>query len=186
MPLARLHAPFEHPDWIFEPKLDGFRAVLYIEAGTARLVSRKGNTLKSFPHLTRALAESLPGVAILDGEIVCLGPDGKPLFYDLMRRRRPQHYYAFDLLWRDGEDLRGLPLIQRKRRLRELQAGLGPLLYVDHVAGSGVELFEAVCAGDMEGIVAKLAGGLYAPEATTSGEDQEPRVLAGRGARRVL
>ena len=107
------------------------------------------------------------GSAILDGEIVRLGSDGKPLFYELMRRRAPQHFYAFDLLWINGDDLRALPLLERKRRLRKLITAPGPLLYVDHVAGSGVELFEAVCAGDMEGIVAKLAGGLYAPEATT-------------------
>src|SRR4051794_29615827 len=55
MPLARLHAPFNDPGWIFEPKLDGFRALLYIERGSARLVSRKGNTLKLVPALTREL-----------------------------------------------------------------------------------------------------------------------------------
>jgi ATP-dependent DNA ligase len=52
LPLARLHAPFDHPDWIFEPKLDGFRALAYVEHGAARLVSRNGNTFKSFPVLT--------------------------------------------------------------------------------------------------------------------------------------
>jgi bifunctional non-homologous end joining protein LigD len=60
MPLARLHAPFYHPDWIFEPKLDGFRALAYIECGTARLVSRNGNTFKSFPALTATLGPALP------------------------------------------------------------------------------------------------------------------------------
>ena len=91
MPLARLHAPFDHPAWIFEPKLDGFRAVAYIENGTARLVSRKRNAYKSFPALTAALAVSLAvRDAILDGEIVHLDGAGVPQFYDLMRRRRPQ------------------------------------------------------------------------------------------------
>ena len=76
MPLARLHAPFEHPDWIFEPKMDGFRAVLYLDGGSARLISRKGNTFKSFPQLTLALATALPVKnAILDGEIVHVGPE---------------------------------------------------------------------------------------------------------------
>jgi ATP-dependent DNA ligase len=52
------------------------------------------------------------GQAVLDGEIVHLDSDGKPRFYDLMRRRIPQHYYAFDLLWQDGRDLRDFPLIK--------------------------------------------------------------------------
>jgi hypothetical protein len=53
MPLARLDAPFEHPDWIFEPKLDGFRAVAYVEAGACRLVSRNWNAFKTFDPLAR-------------------------------------------------------------------------------------------------------------------------------------
>jgi bifunctional non-homologous end joining protein LigD len=169
MPLARLHAPFDHPDWIFEPKLDGFRAVAYVENGAARLVSRKANTYRSFPLLTAAIGTALSGHdAVLDGEIVHLGQDGVPLFYELMRRRSPQHFYAFDLLWLDGRDLRGLPLLERKRLLRAIVPPQpSPLLYVDHVAETGRALFDLVCARDMEGIVAKLAAGLYAPEATT-------------------
>jgi bifunctional non-homologous end joining protein LigD len=169
MPLARLRAPFDHPDWIFEPKLDGFRAVAYVEHGTARLVSRNGNTFKSFPTLTTAIGAALPlRDAIVDGEIVYLGLDGAPLFYDLMRRRTPQHFYAFDLLYLDGRDLRGLSLLERKRLLRDIvQPQPSPVLYVDHVVGAGIELFNAVCAQDMEGIVAKLANGFYTPEATT-------------------
>jgi len=58
--------------------------------------------------------------AILDGEIVHLGPDGMLRFFPLMRRRRPQHYYAFDLLWLNGRDLRGLPLIERRALLRRV------------------------------------------------------------------
>ena len=110
-----------------------------------------------------------------------LGPDGKPLFYDLMRRRAPQHFYAFDLLWIDGEDLRSWPLLERKRRLRELIASPGPALYVDHVAGAGVDLFEAVCANDMEGIVAKLAEGRYSPEETTWVKIKNPRYSQAEG-----
>jgi bifunctional non-homologous end joining protein LigD len=59
MPLARLNAPFDHPDWIFEPKLDGFRALAYVTGGTARLVSRNGNVFKSFPELSGAIGTSL-------------------------------------------------------------------------------------------------------------------------------
>jgi bifunctional non-homologous end joining protein LigD len=169
MPLARLHAPFDHRDWIFEPKLDGFRAMAYIQNGAAQLVSRNRNVYKSFPVLTNALAGSVRvREAILDGEIVCLDPNGVPQFYDLMRRKTPQHFYAFDVLWLDGQDLRGKPLLDRKRLLRRIvHPQPSAVLYVDHVAAAGVELFGAVCARDMEGIMAKLATGSYTPEATT-------------------
>jgi hypothetical protein len=180
MPLARLHAPFDHRDWIFEPKLDGFRALAYIENSAARLVSRNRNTLKSFPTLTARIAASVPqSDAILDGEIVHLDAAGVPRFYELMRGRKPQHYFAFDLLWLNGRDLRGLPLVERKRLLRRIVPPQpAPVLYLDHVVERGVELFDAVCARDMEGIVAKLAAGHYTPDATSWVKYQEPGVHA--------
>lgn len=67
---ARITQPFDHPDWIFELKHDGFRAVAYIEDGTCQLISRKQIIYKSFVTLTAALSD-LPGNAVLDGEIVC-------------------------------------------------------------------------------------------------------------------
>src|SRR5689334_4975120 len=72
------------------------------------------------PPLATAIAASIRGPAVLDGEVVCLGPDGVPQFYDLMRRRQPQYFCAFDLLWEAGDDLRATPLLQRKRRPRTL------------------------------------------------------------------
>src|SRR5215831_4691948 len=76
MPLARFDVPFEHPDWIFEPKMDGFRAVAYVEGGTCRLVSRNWNAFKTFEPLAQAIAQDLDGrSAILDGEIVRPGPE---------------------------------------------------------------------------------------------------------------
>ena len=82
MPLARFDAPFEHQDWIFEPKLDGFRAVAYVEGGVCQLVSRNRNAFKTFEPLAQAISQELSGrSAILDGEIVRPGPDGRPMFY---------------------------------------------------------------------------------------------------------
>ena len=105
--------------------------------------------------------------AILDGEIVRPGPDGRPLFYELMRRRGPFCFYAFDLLWLDASDLRYRPLAERKTLLRRLLPRPSQaVLYVDHVA-SGTDLFRAICERDMEGIVAKQASARYTPEATT-------------------
>jgi bifunctional non-homologous end joining protein LigD len=99
-----------------------------------------------------------------------------------MRRRGPQHFYAFDLLWLDGDDLRGVPLLERKRALRGIIPPQPcPVLYVDHVAGSGIELFEAACAGDLEGIVAKLADASYTPEATTWVKIKNPHYSQAEG-----
>jgi bifunctional non-homologous end joining protein LigD len=153
---------------IFEPKLDGFRAAAYVEGGACRLVSRHGKEFRTFAALAAAISRDLaPHTAILDGEIVRPGPDGRPLFYELMRRRGPFCFYAFDLLWLDGNDLRERPLLERKALLRKLLP-LSPqaVRYVEHVA-SGTELFRVICELDMEGIVAKQAAGLYTPERTS-------------------
>lgn len=116
--MARFDAPFEHPDWVFEPKLDGFRAIAYIEGGTCRLVSRNRNAFKTFAPLAQAIGQELSDrSAILDGEIVRPGPDGRPMFWELMRRRGPFCFYAFDLVWLDASDLRDRPLLERKRLL---------------------------------------------------------------------
>ena len=76
------------------------------------MVSRNRNAFKTFEPLAQSIALDLSGrSAILDGEIVHPGPDGRPMFYELMRRRGPFCFYAFDLLWLDGSDLRDRPLL---------------------------------------------------------------------------
>jgi bifunctional non-homologous end joining protein LigD len=105
-------------------KHDGFRAVAYVEDGTYRLISRKQIQYKSFAGLATALAALPVTDAILDGEIVCLDQDGRSQFRQLMRRRSQDvSFYAFDLIWHNGIDLRGLPLLERKSRLRALVRG---------------------------------------------------------------
>jgi bifunctional non-homologous end joining protein LigD len=84
MPLTRARGPFSHPDWVFELKWDGFRAVSYIDNGACKLMSRKGNEFRSFPSLTKSITSALRSrSAVLDGEIVCLDEKGKPRFRDL-------------------------------------------------------------------------------------------------------
>jgi hypothetical protein len=93
---------------------------------------------------------------VLDGEIVCLDKNGKPQFRDLLFRRGERHFYAFDLLRCEGEDLRYLPLADRKLRLRSVVPQRGErLLYCDHVEQDGEGLFRLACEQDLEGIVAK-------------------------------
>ena len=185
MPLKRLREPFDHPDWIFEIKHDGFRGLAYIEDGTARLVSRNGNTFKSFAGLSAALGACFPARnAILDGEIVCLGADGRALFDKLLYRRAEPHFYAFDCLWLDGRDVSGLPLIERKRILR----GLVPpqpcrLLYVDHVLGTGRGPVPGGLRMDLEGVVAKLATAPYGTEPPSWIKIKNPKYSQAVGRR---
>jgi bifunctional non-homologous end joining protein LigD len=88
-------------------------------------------------------------------------------FYALLRRRGPFCYYAFDLLWLDGRDLRDQPLLERKALLRSLlPQPARAVRYVEHVT-NGTDLFREICERDMEGIVAKQASALYTPAATT-------------------
>jgi len=163
MPLTRMAEPFNHPEWLYEIKHDGFRALAYIRDGQCQLLSRKGHVYKRFVELGQQVAATVPArSAVLDGEIVCLDGQGKSQFYSLMFRRSPACFYAFDILEMNGKDLRSLPLIQRKSRLKKLiPAQLSPLLYVDYVEGIGEELFLLACREDLEGIVAKWKYGLY-------------------------
>jgi bifunctional non-homologous end joining protein LigD len=91
-----------------------------------------------------------------------------PQFYDLMRRRKPVHFAAFDLLWLNGKDLRWLPLLERKRILRGIVPPQpAPIFYVDHIDARGVDLYRCACESDLEGVVAQLKRGVYNPAATT-------------------
>ena len=155
IPLGRAPGPFSHPDWIFELKWDGFRALAYIDSGRCKLVSRKGNEFRSFPGLSESIAKSLRASAVLDGEIVCLDRRGKPQVDDLFFRRGEPRFVAFDLLRLDGEDLRYMPLIEGKAKLRALVSSSERLMYCDHVDGNGEKLFKLACKRDLEGIVAK-------------------------------
>jgi hypothetical protein len=187
MPLARFDAPFEHPDWIFEPKLDGFRAVAFVEGGACRLVSRNRNAFKTFEPLAQAIGQELSNrSAILDREIVRPGPDGRPMFYELMRRRGPFCFYAFDLLCLDGSDLRDRPLFARKKLLRKLlPRPARAVLYVEYVA-SGTDLFRVILRPGHGGDRSEAGKrGLHAG-GNDLGQDQEPAVQPGGRARGFL
>src|SRR5689334_21086079 len=101
----KTRAAFDHPDWLFELKHDGFRSLAFISDGECVLVSKKNNAYKTFDPLRFALSRLRVNDAVLDGEIVCLDRNGRSQFYELMRRRGQPIFYAFDLLWLNGEDL---------------------------------------------------------------------------------
>src|SRR5215471_11471723 len=161
MRLSRRLNPFDSEDFIFELKIDGWRAVAVIKDGACGLISRNGNAFKRFDELRDELAKRLPDDTVLDGEFCCLDADGRPQFYDLMRRKPERYLYAFDVLRIAGEDVRGLPLIARKKRLQTLIGRRrSRLLYMDHVEGCGCDLFTKACELDLEGIVAKRKASL--------------------------
>src|SRR5579863_1992115 len=163
--LGRAPAPFSHHDWLFEIKWDGFRSLAHVENGRCKLISRNGNEFKSFRSLSVVLGRELKNSVVLDGEIVCLGEDGKSRFYDLLFRRREPRFVAFDLLRCDGQDLKYSPLIERKQRLRAVLPKLSNnILFCDHVENDGESLFRLACENDLEGIVAKHKYGPYLQE----------------------
>jgi bifunctional non-homologous end joining protein LigD len=104
-PLTSVKETIGHPNWIYELKHDGFCGILYVEQ--AWLVSRKGKKFNQFEPLLKQVLRCLKGQrAILDGEIVVLDEKGRSNFYDLMAHRGEPRYYAFDVLWLNGIDLR--------------------------------------------------------------------------------
>jgi bifunctional non-homologous end joining protein LigD len=169
---------FDNPDWLFEIKWDGYRAIAFIENGKVRLVSRNQNELTtqfselgSLPQFVKAER------AILDGEIVALDDEGRPSFSLMQQRtgfqpgkRRPLRregvpviYYAFDLLYLDGFDLRRVALEQRKQLLQDrIAAGGNDVIHFsDHYAEKGLDLLEAAKQRGLEGIVAKKRSSAY-------------------------
>jgi bifunctional non-homologous end joining protein LigD len=161
--LARSLQPFDHSDWLFELKHDGFRSLAYVEDGHCRLVSRRRNTYKSFEVLREALSGLTAQSAILDGEIVCLDSNGVSQFKELLYRRGRAVFFAFDLVWLNGVDLRQTPLIDRKKKLRRLIEGseCSEIIYAQHVERDGKLLFQEVCERNLEGIVCKRRTGVY-------------------------
>jgi bifunctional non-homologous end joining protein LigD len=163
MPLSRIAAPFDNPDFVFELKHDGFRSLAYIADGRCSLVSRRTNYCHRFNSLKTALAKLKVENAILDGEIVCLDSEGRSRLNLLLRRGAEPVFYAFDLLWLNGKDLRQLPLVERKIRLRKLieKSVCERIIYVQHIEMRGCVLYRAICKKDLEGIVAKRRDSVY-------------------------
>src|SRR5947209_5013627 len=111
--------------------------------------------------------------------------EGCPQFYSLLRRRSPQRFVAFDLLWLDGRDLRTKPLIERKRLLRSIVPARSTVLYSEAV-DAGTDLYRLICERDLEGIVAKRKDGRYTPHETTWVKIRNPRYSQLEGRRELF
>ncbi len=124
---------------------------------------------KRFVDLSEDITHCLRCDAVLDGEIVCLDSDGRSNFKSLMYRRGTPYFYAFDVLELNGRDLRILPLITRKQKLKQIVPPQPcPVLFMDYVEEKGEALFELACRADLEGIVAKQRDGAYDVTHTTT------------------
>jgi len=172
-----IEAPFDSPDWLFEIKWDGYRAITFVNDGRVRIVSRNQNDLtaqyEDLHHLPKFVKA---GTAVLDGEIVALDEKGRSSF-SLMQQRTgfrergrrvaakpevPILYYAFDLLYLDGYDLRRVPLEQRKEALGSiLIVPNDSVLLSDHFVAHGKALFNLAQKKGLEGILAKRRASLY-------------------------
>ena len=168
--------PFDSPEWLFEIKWDGYRAISFIEHGKVRLVSRNQNDLTAqFAELQDLPQFIKAESAVLDGEIVALDEQGRSSF-SLMQQRTgirshgrrvagqsdlPIAYYIFDLIYLNGYDLRRVSLEERKQVLAQIISNNKLVRYSEHFSEQGKALFEAARQQGLEGILAKRRGSLY-------------------------
>ena len=156
--------PFDDPDWVFETKWDGFRAIAVARPGHASLYSRNLIDISGkYPTICEALS-AIAQEAVLDGELVALDAHGRSRFQLLQNAERERVrllYCVFDLLYLDGKDLRSLPLLERKQALEAVLPKSPLLLYSAHVVGAGKKAFARAKRAGEEGVMAKLATSRY-------------------------
>jgi bifunctional non-homologous end joining protein LigD len=170
---------FDDPGWVFEPKLDGIRTLVYTTMDSTKLISRTGrDQTATYPELHMIHNRVTSVNAVVDGEIVARDAAGQASFEVLQqrmnltsradveraRKKIPVELYAFDLLWLDGRDLTGEPLAERRRLLEEVTVPGGKGLNLTLVVpGEGVPFYEAAKENGFEGIVGKRASSRYLP-----------------------
>ncbi|HEY8553890.1 MAG TPA: non-homologous end-joining DNA ligase [Burkholderiales bacterium] len=202
---------FNHPDWLWEPKLDGYRALAFVDAKGARFRSRRAgmDLTAAFPALVEELAQQAVDGMVLDGEIVAFDAGGRPSFSVLQNRAQirsapeiaaadrtvPVVYYCFDLLHFAGIDLRSAPYVDRRRYLAQCLLPTPHVLLV-HAEEDGIALYRAALENGFEGAIAKRKDSKYEAgrrssawlkvKPTQSAEFVVGGYTAGRGARAAL
>lgn len=162
-------------DWLFEMKFDGYRSQVAISESEVVVYTRNGHDwTRQFRVILPPLQALTRGSALIDGEIVAIDGHGRSNFSMLktgIAAGLPLTFYAFDLLEVDGENLADRPLLQRKERLVSLlgvRDPRDPLQFSSHVVGHGRDVFEAMCEGGHEGVIAKRADSRYVGDRATS------------------
>jgi len=156
---------FDDPNWLFEIKWDGYRAIAELDGANTRFYSRNGLSYnKAYPKVYNELIKiDLPGT-ILDGEVVVFR-DGLPSFQAIQNYKSTQNvsiqFVVFDCLQLQGKDLTKLKLADRKELLKAALPNGNVVKYCDHVVGDGKALFEQARKIQLEGIIAKRADSKY-------------------------
>ena len=175
--LAVKAEPFDHPDYMFEVKWDGYRCLAYLEKGGTRLLSRNHQDLTgAFPDLAdlHLLLGGLP--LVLDGEIIAMA-GGRPSFdalqsraglkgklqISLAVRRLPALFIAFDILYQRGKSLVDLPLNLRRKKLEAAVKSSGKIIVSETVRGDGIDFYNACVEKGLEGVMAKKITSRYLP-----------------------
>jgi bifunctional non-homologous end joining protein LigD len=157
--------PFDDPDWIFEVKWDGYRAVAIMNGASVHLQSRNDKSFneKFYPVYNALLKWNLH--AVLDGEVVVIDEKGVSNFGALQNWRSETDgeliFYIFDILWLEGHDLRSLPLIQRKNILKTMIPPSESIRLSESFGESGIQFFNSVKKLGLEGIIAKKSQSTY-------------------------
>lgn len=164
-----INAPFDNPDWSYEVKWDGYRALAYINDGSVALSSRNNKSFAEKYYPITAAIKKWSIDVVLDGEIIVIGKDGKANFSALQNWRSEADgdlvYYVFDLLWYEGKDIMGLPLSERQAILKKILPATDDHIRISPVFNSnGLDFFEAVKKMGLEGIMAKKLDSVYSPD----------------------
>lgn len=159
--------PFNDPDWIFEIKWDGYRAIAEHNDKNVRFYSRNGiDFSQRFPVIYNAL-QKLKHPCILDGEIVLLDKNGMPDFQKLQNYESnldlPLLYYVFDILQWNGKDIKDHSLLERKKILKKILGKNKIIRYCDHIKETGISFLNQAKDNGLEGIIAKHVSGTYKP-----------------------
>ena len=155
---------FSDPEWIYERKLDGIRCIAIRDGGPVRLLSRNDLSLNDrFSTIAATLEQQRCKRFAIDGEVVAFSGSQTSFakLADARSGRAKVFFYVFDITWLDGEDVRPLPLRERKRLLRDGIDFADPLRFSTHRNGDGVEYFEEACRKGWEGLIAKRADSPY-------------------------
>lgn len=164
MKATLVREPFDDAGWLYEIKWDGYRSLAVINDGHAELISRNNISFDQFRPIADALGK-WNAKAIIDGEIVVLGADGKSDFSAIQNWQRSKDgqlvYNVFDILWYEGRDLRDLPLNQRKSILESVLPADDIIRLSKAFAVNGIEFFHAAEKAGIEGIMAKKADSTY-------------------------
>jgi DNA ligase D-like protein (predicted ligase) len=160
-------------DWLHEVKLDGYRMHVRLDASRVKIITRRGNDwTQKYPDIAKAIAGLPAQNAYLDGELCGVLPDGRTAFNLIQNAADADQgslvFFLFDLLYLDCEDIRDLPLVDRKARLEAVLVGAPESLrYNDHQISQGPAFHRLACERGLEGIVSKRIDGRYEPDRRT-------------------